>query len=407
MAVRRKGRPGAGGDRDLRHFLIDIGYDEGEQFCKALLESGDFSQGLLRSFAERGAKGLSKANLAAEIAGQLVRDEIGAEEFVLAYCKQPRQWLCVRMGSCKLHRAPEYLSAQEFLTRREPDENTRVWYGPFGSGNERWFIGTLNVPHETANAENTIDRHFIRWHVIAQVTPNFVALHWNNFGHRTRDPIDQRFVINQYRYWLDIPVFFGDLADDLDGEWDREEPNLTNIILHGSFDRYSENPDFAWEDKGVRAAYQSVFLNASGGATGKAGDEQAARGLRILTTAMAKTATSALGRKDASSLAKVEHALRRMVLHEWGTKAYQFILEPKHDEEAEDDGDDSADASDNEDVTALGMRMHVIFGTETPRAKGTATIDSLQHVHCYARYGGSTRALRFILQEMENEEEGA
>lgn len=390
----------------IRYFLVDLGFEEGSQFCRFLLDTGDFSHGLLRSFAPKGSKGLSKGQLSIELASLLLDNRIDAQEFVLAYCRQPRQWLSVRSGS-KGHAWPSRLSAKDFLTKREKSGGTS-WYGPFGDGAERWYIATRDVKHYSAEEGQILAPHRVRWQVVAQVNSEFAALHWNGFTHRSEDANEG---FKQYPYWRDIPAFFRELADIVDGDWNAEEPNLAEVILHGSLGRYADSLEHKWTHKRIRASYQAVAVNASGGAIhgGTTEEELAATGLQILTSALAKTAVNALGRaSDEVALRKVERALLLKILHDWGTKSYEFILRSNQGDRVEE-GDEDAYAADEiaefqlpEEPSNGRVRMHIYFGADA-EIVGSTTQDSLQHVHCFADYGGSTAALVFILRESEKE----
>ncbi len=393
--------------------MIDIGYEDGEQFCKNLLNTGDFAQGLLSKFLPRGKKGGKKEELAVELAPLLMSGEVDADAFLLEYCKQPRMWLCVRRGT-KASGWKQLGKAIDFLSSRKKGSDI-TWYGPFGSDEaERWYIAARNVETYSV-AGNTVDTHWIRWTVIAQVTPTFVALHWNNFMNRPdKNPAEG---FKQFPYYRRIPEIFRDLEEELVGAWETHEPNLADVVLHGSFDRYGDREDYTWKHKRIRASYNTVALNATGGTSNDDDDEdaraeRAATGLQILTTALATTAVEALGQHP-SNLAKVERALLRHILHEWGTKSYEFILDrkssattspPAPGSEEPDDDDDLLEPDEEDMSKPKGTRvarMHIYFGTETPRSEDAAGIDSLQHVRCYQTYGFSTEALRFILDEVE------
>jgi hypothetical protein len=386
--------------RESRHFLIDLGYAEGEEFCKHLINTGDFSGATLAKLAPKHLRGQKKESLAAGLAPLLLMDEEGAvdaDAFVLSYCTQPRSWLALRRGS-KKPGWPTKGSARDFLSRKRKGTDIH-WYGPFGSEpSERWYIAAKNVRTWVGELGQDMTSHFVRWHVIAQVTDDWVALHWNNFSSRSEDP---NVGFAQYPYFRKIPEIFDDLAEEIDGTWRPKDPNLANIILHGSFERHGADASLEWKHKRVRSYYNTVALNAhGGGGRGKTIDDddddddvaaRAATGLQILTSALARTAATALGRSgDDVAHAAVERALLCQILREWGTKSYEFILERKNAAPADGDG---------AQVRSKLARMHIYFGTETARVAETASIDSLQHVHCFRQYGGSSDALAFILAE--------
>lgn len=362
----------------VRYFIVDLGYAEGEDFCKHLLQASDFSTSLLRSFAADGSKSLKKDELAAHVASRIENLEVTAEDLVLAYCQQPRQWLCVRFGT-KAASWPRKRTAIDLLTKMEKGTEL-VWYGPFGTGAERWYVAAQNVKHHVDIGDDVFKPFPMRWQVAVQVTPTFAALHWFNASTREKQSMQHT---SQFAYWHYLNDIFADLRTMLHGDWDAEEPNLAEVILHSAFDRYVDNDsgDYRWIHKAVRSNYESVALNASG-STGGTKEERAASGLTILTQELAETAAQAVGlQKDEKAVTKIERALLRKILRQWGTKSYEFILN------AGAGGDGIA-------------RMRIYFGAETP-LDGKQTQDTIQHVHCFAKYGNSTEALKFILEEWE------
>lgn len=379
MAAKKRAQEDEGTpNTQVRYFIVDLGYAEGEEFCKQLLCASDFSTALLHHFAADGSKSLRKEKLAAHVAARIDSGDVDANDFVLAYCEQPRTWLCVRFGS-KAPSWPRKHTAIDLLTRREKKTSAIVWYGPFGSGNKRWYVAAQNVKHYVDLGDEGFKPYPMRWQVVAQVTDDHVSLHWNNASTREKESIQTPV---QFPYWHYLDDIFAELRSMLHGEWDAEEPNLSDVILHAAFDRYVDSDEYDWHHKAVRSAYESVALNASGsGATGTR-EERAASGLQNLTRELATTAAKAIGRgKDNEAIDKIDRALLRKILREWGTKSYEFILH--------DGGEDAPLA-----------RMRVYFGADTPK-DGKQTQDTIQHVHCYAKYGGSTGALKFILEEWQ------
>lgn len=389
--------------RESRHFLLDTGYAEGEEFCKALLNTGDFGQGFMSRLVPRGMKSLPKGQLVSELAVDLTTGAgvVDPDQFLLEYCKQPRSWLCIRRGELRGDWEQKH-TAHDFLTRKQKTTDI-VWFGPFGDDpDERWYVATKNVWSHVFEEGAPATRYPIRWHVIAQVNRSFVALHWNNLANRSEDPAQP---FRAYPYWRTIPEIFDDLSAEIGGTWKVRTPNLSEVILHGAFDRYGQSEEYTWQHKRVRASYNTVALNAHGsGGTGKGknAEERAASGLTILTTALAATAVGALdlGADAKTATTRVERALLRQILREWGTKSYEFILQSQ--------GEVDAEIDDGVAVGTVGMtkaiaRMHIYFGTEGAHYSETSTIDSLQHIHCFQKegFGGSTKALQFILSEAE------
>jgi hypothetical protein len=129
----------------------------------------------------------------------------------------------------------------------------------------------------------------------------------------------------------------------------------------------------------VRSSYQSVALSATGGGGTGSSEERAATGLQILTESMAKTAAAAIGEAgEKATIRKIDHALLRHILREWGTRSYEFLLEDKNKAEQI-------------------ARLRIYFGNQL--GKGSQPQDAIQHVRCYLGSGGSTHALQFILTQ--------
>lgn len=109
----------------FRHFLLDYGYEPGEKFCRELLSSGEFSPALLGRFCQVGFKSLPKEQVAGHVAARLMNDEISADDLMLAFCQQPRDWLCLRLGN-KVNLWPQMGTGQQFFTERDKGPSQRL-----------------------------------------------------------------------------------------------------------------------------------------------------------------------------------------------------------------------------------------------------------------------------------------
>lgn len=360
-----------------RYFLIDLGFEAGETFCRRLLESGEFSTALLKKYARRGSKSGSKAELAEDVASQIVNDELDADAFMLDFCRQGRDWLCLRLGT-KANVWSEDGQAIEFLTTHSRARRWH-WYGPFGDGTERWYVAAKDIDQlvSVSDTDPPIKRP-MRWHVIVQVTPHFAALHW--FNASVREDADATHS-SQFPFWHHINDVYEELSQKVTGHWDPEDPNLSELVLHTLMERYEEDRKYKWHHQAFRSMHDSVALNAR---SSRKVDGNAASGLETLTRDLALTTAKSYGvdLDDKSKIARAERDIRWRLLRERGTRSYEFTLDKRATPKP----------------TRIA-RMRVSFGVDEP-VDGRETPDTLQYIHCFASYGRSTEALKFILKEL-------
>jgi hypothetical protein len=148
-----------------------------------------------------------------------------------------------------------------------------------------------------------------------------------------------------------------------------ESTDLHTFILHTLYDRYPQNT-VTWQHLKVRALTQGVSVNASGR------EETSFSGVQKLTRSLAETALRELGHAvNAENLRKLDQAMLRTVLREWGLKSYNFSV-----------------------TTPNGRQFcaHCYFGADDDADNA----DSFPHFHCQIKRGGSNAALKFLLSEM-------
>jgi hypothetical protein len=359
----------------LRHFLVDDGYKSGKEFCAALLRTGEFSLPTLRKY---GATATDKENAAAAVAEKLAAGRINSDELFLDFCMTPRQWLYLAEPQQEFSDPdPQNSPASFFLQFGD----TKAWYGPVSSDDGRtWMAYSTAIKHlvETSEmgGETTYAKARIRWQVIAEIGDDYIALHWNNFNRV--DDEDALGRSEQFEYWIYIPAIVAGLEKLIGSSL--AEPALNKLVLHQLMNRYDSNSAYSWQHLRVRAEAEGIALNARSGGARVA--EIDISGIRGLTKAMAEAAARALGRStDEAAVAKIERALLRTLVHEWGTLSYEFCLEPI-----------SGAASANH-----SFRGHVYFGAK-PDGKGP---DQLAHCKCFKNYGGSSAALRFLREHLK------
>lgn len=117
------------------------------------------------------------------------------------------------------------------------------------------------------------------------------------------------------------------------------------------------------------------------------------RGLKALSRKLAESALESLELPHNSlTVSRVESGLLHTLIREWGTLSYEFSLN-KPLQTQQPNIEDSGDRLQLEGI----FRAHCYFGLK----KLTKTQDSLQHLKCNASYGSSTKALEFLLSELE------
>ena len=89
-----------------KHFIVWRNKLSELEFCTELLQTGEFSEGMLR---EAGARGSSKEDLAKRLAEMVVQDKVDHERVMKVLCRRPRRWFTFRLGG-----PPEQLPAVSY-----------------------------------------------------------------------------------------------------------------------------------------------------------------------------------------------------------------------------------------------------------------------------------------------------
>jgi hypothetical protein len=364
--------------------FIDRGFPDSKSFCTQFLYSPEFSLYALKSLAVKD-KSLPKYELASRLAELIENETLRGEEVMRSFVKQPRKFLSFKLGSYK--KLPELRSANNLLTECCDDG----WYGPIinPSKNIVWYIRTKKIPfyergvyQSNATSENGGKRqvsstasYSIRWTVIAEVAPHYIALSWNNFSYNIQD----RDSSTQFQYWNFIPSFFDEISEKLNAHW--EYPLLDDLVLQKIWDKYLLDHYYIWQHLRIRADKKGVALNAH--STGKY-DRKTMRGLQALSHQLALTALDSLDvGATPENINNVESSLLRTLIKEWGTKSYEFSLD-KVDEDSK---------YKNQGI----FRAHFYFANGV----SSSPQDSFRHLNCFINnYGGSSQALQFLLSEL-------
>jgi hypothetical protein len=397
--------------------FVDHGFPSGRDFFSHFLLSPDFNLVALRKLVPPASSNLKKEDIVRYITLAYERGKITDEEILLEYVKQPRKWLSFKQGVRIIPpkiKSPLLLLNElgeevyyEQITEQSSFKQVKSpqsllnefgeegWYGPITELNssKQWYIRTHRVIHYDyigIGDAGKVDERRIRWTTIAEVGVNYIALSWNGFTFKqlTEGRVDPQ---SQFPYWNYIPQFFDELTEHIKGTW--RYPNLHQLVLQDLWDKYlNKNLDgfsYIWQHLRIRAEASGVALNAH--SSGVA--EIHTQGLKALSRKLAGSALEALGFPDASEkITNVENSLLRTMIHEWGTKSYEFKLE--REVNSKDFDLESLKKSRKPESV---FRAHCYFGLKPD----STSQDSLPHLKCYTYCGGSLEALKFLLAELK------
>ncbi len=375
--------------------FLDLGYPPGYAFREKFLTSPEFTVELLKGFNILKRSELkNKEGYAIDIAGAIEDKQLNAEAVLLRFVKKRRTWLSLKLGNHS--KTPSLMKVDDLLE----SFGETGWYGPVQDteAQKKWYIYADKIPYyipndsSISNEENQkkYDIKHIRWHVIAEVTTNYVALSWEGFSTTMNSNANTR---SQYPFWSHIPSLFDELQTLLGGNW--KEPDLHILLLHTLWDKFLNDPNHKWSHKRVRAESSGIALNAHSSADNEVDVE--GRGLKGLSHTLAESVLEALQYPfpyDVDKLGVVETAILHTLIREWGPKSYEFSLKkingiaPDNSSEKQDE-----DYSLSEETI---FRVHCYFGLHS----NSKNQDSLRHLKCYKECGGSVGALEFILQEL-------
>lgn len=213
-----------------------MGYEPGDDFTKALLQTGEFPNSLLRKYTE--AKSTSKADLVNGVVEDtmwVLDNAASLNDLMLDYCRQPRQWFTYfEPGTPPTSKVGG--SAKSFLTTFGNDG----WTGPFIEVGRHWYVYSKRIPHWIIVSGEKAQQYPIRWHVIAEVGSAYNALHWNGFT-RTAEEEDATRPRAMFEYWKFIPEVMASLEAFL-GYDIGELPQLHSLVLNTMFPQYWRAP---------------------------------------------------------------------------------------------------------------------------------------------------------------------
>jgi hypothetical protein len=199
-----------------------------------------------------------------------------------------------------------------------------------------------------------------------------LAFFWKNFS-RNNEEDPSTYI--QFPFWRYIPNEFSNIESILKGEY--EFPNIAQTILHEMWDKYITDPKYDWQHLAIRAEAAGVNLNArSRGVT-----NINVNGLLALTEQLTKSAINEISQyitpNDDKKVTGLTHqAILKTLIHEWGTKSYEFRLH-----------------KNNKNL----FRAHCYFGSKPDNE----TQDCFPHLKIYSKYGGPLDSLKFLMNEIE------
>jgi len=374
------------GFKGIKAFVDNYHNDE-FSFCHKYLSSPEFTLPLLTSLCQSSItiKNPKKEDIALVVARLLEQGSLKPEEVLLAYVKRPRTWLTFKQG--QYTRTP-VLNSPTLLLKSFGEEG---WYGPIKESISRstWYIRTCKIEnYRDTNADETDEtvsqKSRIRWPIVAEVAPNYVALSWEGFTYNTQDRAKTRV---QFPFWTYIPEVFDELANHLQAQW--EYPDFHKFVLHDLWSKYINDEVYSWRHMHIRAEASGIALNAR--SSGITEIDLDVRGLKALSRELAEASLEALGFKnDQQKLKLVEDVLLHTLIREWGTLSYEFSLDKFIRINSADSG-----KLNTKHLEKL-VRTHCYFGLKN-LSKGQ---DSLPHFRCYSDYSKSRGTLNFLLAEL-------
>ncbi len=345
------------------------------------LGSAEFTKETLRSLLGDDAKSsYDKLRLAKLLAEKIENNSINTQTALLAFVKQPRCWLSFKVGERESTVLPNAQDPHLLFTSFDQSG----LFGPIQEYgiNKAWYVVTERI--------HLGGRNWVRWHAIAEIGSDYLAITWIGFGYEKEDRHET------FSYWNFLPSVFQRVERHIGGAW--RHSNLHSLMLNDLWNKYQDNPDYTWVNERVRAESNGIVFNAHAGYTDFDGS-----GLEKLARKVARQNLGALGMTEGQNpteLVLLEKSVLRTFIKEWGTKAFQVKLNRREH---------------GREVPLF--RAYVYFGASLARIAANAqlsgsltspkfTQDSLQHIYCYSRYGLSERTLEFLLSEIRQHKRG-
>lgn len=341
--------------------FIDHGYENEHTFCIRFLQSPDFLATTISQFA---TSGTNKESKAVSVADGIFSESINKRKVLLALCKQPRQWFTYKKG--EYENIPRLKKPSKLFT----EFGRPGWYGPIKCRIEKanYYIKTFKFNFYTTGSDGKTQAKPIRWLLIGKVEKEYISFCWNGFSTNHEDRIESSL---QFAFWNYIPEAIEELEDKLEGNYKYE--SIHKLILKEIWDSYTQDFDYTWRHLAVRAEASGVNLNARS----KGVKDINVKGLLSLANTISKQLindilpASAI-KKDKELLLKAENSVLRTLIHNWGTKSYEFSI--------------------NKAQQKL-FKSHCYFGLKPQ----TQTQDRFPHFKCFREYGGTEQTFEFLV----------
>lgn len=346
---------------------------EGVLFTSQFLASDDFDLETLRMICKNlslSSSG-SKNNIIKTIERYLNEDREyrGGKTILENLIRRNKKWFTIKLGSVR--KVPSLQNPVELVFSAGKPE----WYGPIADPDDDtvvWYIRPYFPLHWEIDDDVSPEpqRRQMRQLCFARVGDRSVSLHWQGFYIAEEPDMSQGGI--QFPYWNYIPTFFDEFEEILNIKLN--VPKLHELVLHRLWDIYRNDEECLWTDLRIRAESGGVSLNArSAGST----TEIDVKGIQHLARTLSLSALRELNIPSTDTLLvkRVEEALLRTLIREFGAKSYEFSLK-----------------TNNSNI----LKAHIYFGVK-PDFPGP---DSFPHVNCYTTWCNDRVQLKFVLDHI-------
>lgn len=377
-------------------------------FLAAFIHSEEFQGETLKRMIPPGnTRPKSKKDAAAQVCDAFRAGTLSTDVFLREWVNQPRKWLSFKTGELEDMDESKLRDPVELLSGFEPPD-MNAWYGPIVDGQRIWLVKPFNVKHLHVLEDGTLTPRPIRWHIFAEISDKYIALHWDGFN---RIESEKKPKPGRFPYWRFLPPAWRQVEQIFPGTW--AHPNLSNLVLTTLWAKYVDKPAFLWRHERVNGMARGISLSARashGKKKGKGGARKQMQDLTGFSRQMARNilASTGLTEPTEEQLKKAENAGTHTMIHQWSPRSFEFSLSKKPNAGFDLTKDDHL------------CRAHCFFGTgpvalapvvdadeaeetddaDDPSIDLSATEFTVQHIECYQTYASSKDALAFFLREL-------
>jgi hypothetical protein len=365
--------------KQSRQIFADKGWPSGQPFFQAFLSSPEVNLNTLQVLSDNSSKKLVKNQLADILSQKYYNSEAFAYLFWKTYVLQHRSWCAIRLFDSLS--APEFRSPNILL--REMGEEG--WYGPISTGEAttQYYLRVFHFQDHlrksrdeiAVGSSNPYEFCKLRWITVLKITPQAMCLSWDGFTRAKED--EDEMNSEQFKFWKYVPTVWQEVQTKFTCL--PEKVDLYELVLHYLWDFYVGNSDYQWSHLHIRARSSGVSLNAR--SSPQVSHDLEIEGLQQLSTKISESIQKKLNLSD-SDFCKIENTILRTLIHEWGTRSYDFKLSEK--------------LEDGKEICIF--RGHCYFGNVEPQESGIVRQDSLQHIKTYKKYGGLDAAFNFMVK---------